>query len=74
MIDAFIIIFGLSLVVGGVVAVRKKKATSDYGVSEGEKAVLLGYFWIILGAAALLGALFDIHLFKNLITTILGVG
>jgi len=71
MLDAFIVIFGATLVIGGVRAVRRRNVRYDYGEAEGGKAVSIGDLWIVLGVLAILGVVFDVGLFKDLLKLIL---
>jgi len=73
-IDAFIVIFGLALVAGGVRAIRNKRACHDYGEAKGSKAVSIGYLWIVLGLIAVLGILFDVKIFRQLIELLITSG
>jgi hypothetical protein len=74
MIDWFIVVFGAAAIVGGVRAVRRKKARYDYGEASGSRAVTLGYFWIVLGVVAILGVAFDVALLRNIMKLILTAG
>ena len=74
MLDAFIAIFGIGLVISGVLAVRRQHVRYDYGEVEGGKAVSIGYVWIVLGVLAILGVVFDVGFFKAIINAILTSG
>jgi hypothetical protein len=73
-IDAFIVIFGLALVAGGVRAIRNKRASHDYGEAKGSRAVSIGFLWIVLGLIAVLGILFDVKIFRQLIELLITSG
>jgi len=74
MIDIFIAVFGLGLIASGIRAIRKRKVRYDYGEAEGQKAVSIGYLWIVLGVLALLGVVFDVGFFREIIKAILSSG
>lgn len=74
MLDAFIVIFGITLVLGGVRAVRRRQVRYDYGEAEGGKAVSIGYLWIVLGVLAILGVVFDIGVFRDFFNLFLTSG
>jgi hypothetical protein len=46
----------------------------DYGEAEGGKAVSIGYLWIVIGVLALLGVVFDVGFFREIINAILMSG
>jgi hypothetical protein len=74
MLDALVVIFGITLVFGGVRAVRRRQVTYDYGEAEGGKAVSIGYLWIVLGILAILGVVFDIGVLRDFLNLFLTSG
>jgi hypothetical protein len=51
-------------VFGGYRAIKKRSTNTDVGEYEGDSAVNLGWFWIVLGALFVLSIVFDISIIK----------
>jgi hypothetical protein len=64
-LDWAILIMGLALVFGGYRAIKKRSTNTDVGEYEGDSAVKLGWFWIVLGALFVLSIVFDIGIIKS---------
>lgn len=63
--DWFALVMGVGLIVSGLLAIRRQEAKVPETWT-GEKAVALGWLWIILGALFVLGVVFDIAWLKTL--------
>lgn len=74
MIDALVVIFGLTLVGGGIRAIHNRYTRHDYGESVGSRAMSLGILWIVLGLIAILGVVFDIRIFRQLVELLVRSG
>jgi hypothetical protein len=64
-VDWGILLMGLALVFGGYRAIKKRQTNTDVGNYEGDSAVNLGWFWILLGALFILAIVFDIRIIKS---------
>lgn len=72
-LDWAILIMGLALVIGGYRAIRKRSTSTDVGEFEGDSAVNLGWFWIVLGAFFILSVAFDVGIVKSAALFFLGM-
>ncbi|MDD2759949.1 MAG: LPXTG cell wall anchor domain-containing protein [Methylomonas sp.] len=70
--DWFALLFGVLLVGSGYFSIKRKRSShTQYGRFEGQGAINLGLFWLVLGLIFIAGTLFDIPIFKSLIGFIL---
>ena len=64
-LDWAALIVGAALIAGGVRAIRRRQARVPEQY-EGERAVRLGWLWIVMGTLFVLAVIFDIAFLKTL--------
>lgn len=70
--DGFALLLGVLLVGSGYFSIKKKRSShTQYGRFEGQGALNVGFFWLVLGLIFIAGTLFDIPLFKSFINFVL---
>lgn len=63
-LDWAMAIMGAMLTFSGVRAINKQETKAEGRRYEGASAIRLGWLWLLLGMALLLGAIFNIRLLK----------
>ncbi|WAR44506.1 LPXTG cell wall anchor domain-containing protein [Methylomonas rapida] len=68
----FGLLFGVLLAGSGYFSIKRKRSShTQYGRFEGQGAINVGHFWLVLGLIFIAGTLFDIPIFNSLIGFIL---
>lgn len=68
----FGLLFGVLLAGSGYFSIKRKRSShTQYGRFEGQGAINVGLFWLVLGLIFIAGTLFDIPIFNSLIEFIL---
>lgn len=68
----FGLLFGVLLAGSGYFSIKRKRSShTQYGRFEGQGAINVGLFWLVLGLIFIAGTLFDIPIFNSLIGFIL---
>jgi len=64
-IEWALMILGALLVFTGRRTIKKRYTLTDLGEYEGERAVRLGWLWIVIGILLILAVVFDIAILKS---------
>ena len=64
-IEWALLVLGAVLVFTGRQTIKKRHTTTDLGEYEGERAVRLGWLWIVIGILLILAVVFDNAILKS---------
>jgi hypothetical protein len=64
-IEWALLILGILLVFTGRRTIKKRHTLTDLGEYEGDRAVRMGWLWIIIGILLILAVAFDITVLKS---------
>lgn len=67
-LDWFIALLAVILIISGCRAIKKRYAYTDVCESKGRWAVVLGWFWIVLGVLFIVTVIFDLPSAKKIVT------